>query len=492
MRRRRIAIIGAGAGGLSAAALSSRDFDVTVFERASSPGGKIRQTSVGDGAIDAGPTVFTMRWVFEEIFRDAGHSFDRIVSTRKLDVLARHFWRDGTALDLHADLEKTVDAIRRFAGGDDAQSYPKFCERARKTYDILLNPFILQHKPSLLKLMLKRDPITLSGINPYTTLWNKLEKRFRDPRLRQLFARYATYAGSSPFHAPATLMLITHVEQNGVWMIDGGMQRIAHAFAEIASSNGAAFHYDTHVEEIVASNGRVAGVKLSSGERIEADIVVFNGDPSALTAGYLGPSVRNAVTSAPRAALSQSAVTFTMRARRPSLDLSVHNIFFSNDYKAEFASVFGDQRVPRVPTTYIFAPDRLDSPEGSDTERLFFLINAPPARDDNPHTEKELEICRKAMIDHLAVCGLRLEPVPGTTTMTSPAHFAAMFPGSKGALYGLANHGWRASFQRPGIRSRIRGLYLAGGGVHPGAGVPMAALSGRAAFEAIKKDYNST
>ena len=490
MRRNpRIVIIGAGIGGLSAAALLSRAFDVTVFERAPAPGGKIRQIDVGDGKIDAGPTVFTMRWVFEEIFAEAGHAFDAVVRTRKLDMLARHFWRDGARLDLYADTTRSADAIRAFAGADDAQNYLSFCDRTRKIYETLLDPFMLADRPSLLRLMFRRNPLALAGISPFATLWGALSRRFRDPRLRQLFARYATYCGSSPFHAPATLMLIAHVEQAGVWMVEGGMQAIADALADIASRNGATFVYGAHVEKILASAGRARGVELADKERIDADVVLYNGDPSALAAGDLGPAVRGAVKARLNAARSQSALTWTMRARRPALDLSVHNVFFSDCYKDEFDAVFDGRRVPSVPTTYIFAPDRLDPAGLRDDERLFCLTNAPPATEGAVYSEKEMDSCRKAMIDHLNTCGLALEPLAGTVTATSPADFAAMFPGSKGALYGTASHGWRASFQRAGVRSRMPGLYLAGGGVHPGPGVPMAALSGKAAAAAIRADH---
>ena len=483
-----IAVIGAGAGGLAAAALLSRYAKVAVFERESAPGGKIRQLDVGGATIDAGPTVFTMRWVFDELFAAAGASFADAVALKKLDIIARHFWRDGARLDLHASRRASAEAIRAFAGPEDARNFLLFCDRTRRIYETLRDPFMRATNPSLARLMLQRNPFALAGVNPFASLWEALAKQFREPRLRQLFGRYATYCGSSPFAAPATLMLIAHVEQEGVWFAEGGMQAIANALAGLASSNGAEFRYRAHVEKILISGGRAAGVLLSNGEVFSADAVLFNGDPGALAAGLLGEPACGAAAIPPGAVASQSAITWTMRASRPTCDLSVHNIFFSDDYKEEFDAVFRDRRPPEVPTTYIFAPDRLSADARNDDERLFCLINAPPAADGAPFDEKELERCRNRMIDHLRTCGLTLSPVDGTVTTTSPVDFAAMFPGSRGALYGMANHGWRASFQRPGVRTSLPGLYIAGGGVHPGPGVPMAALSGKAAASAIRAD----
>ncbi len=479
--------MGAGAGGLAAAVLLARDFDVTVFERAAAPGGKIRQMDVGGGLIDAGPTVFTMRWVFEELFAAAGASFSEAVQLKSLHTIARHFWRDGSSLDLSADRQQSADAIGAFAGSEEAQNFLRFCDQTRHIYETLQNPFMRASKPSLTRLVVQRNPLALIGINPFETMWTALTKRFRDPRLRQLFARYATYCGSSPFAAPATLMLIAHVEQEGVWVAENGMQSLAQAIADVAERNGAVFRYESHIAKILLNDRRISGVALSSGEAVAADVVLFNGDPGALTAGLLGGTVCNAIKKPHDTMLSQSAITFAMRAHSNGDDLSVHNVFFAEDYRSEFDAVFGERRLPQTPTTYVFAPDRLDNTESGSDERLFCLVNAPPTTNNVEFDEKELELCRTRMIDHLKTCGFELQPV-GTVASTSPTDFAAMFPGSRGALYGMANHGWRAAFQRPGVRTRLKGLYLAGGGVHPGPGVPMATLSGMAAAAVIKAD----
>ncbi len=496
MARTRVIVVGAGVGGLVAALdLAVRGVDVTVLERAATPGGKLREVFPGGAAIDAGPTVFTMRWVFEEIFADAGASLADHLALVPAEILARHAWSGTERLDLFADAARSEAAIGAFAGAAEARGFRDFCARAKNIWRTLEGPFIRSGKPTPVSLVRSAG---LSGlgdmwrISPFATLWSALEKHFADPRLRQLFGRYSTYAGSSPFLAPATLMLIAHVEQDGVWLVEGGMHRIARALASLLQARGGIIRYGAHVAAIETANGRASGVRLADGERIAADAVVFNGDSGALGAGLLGGAVRGGAPAVPPAARSLSAVTWAMQARARGFPLLRHSVFFSRDYPAEFADLFRAGRLPAAPTVYVCAQDRgaADAPAPDGPERLLCLVNAPPHGDSRPLTQAELAACEKASFQLLTRCGLTLERE--ATVTTTPENFEKLFPATGGALYGQAVHGSMASFRRPGARSKIPGLYLAGGSTHPGAGVPMAALSGRLAASSILADSAST
>lgn len=487
----KIAVIGAGIGGLAAAAILARRFDVAVFERASGPGGKVRQVEIDGRSIDSGPTVFTMDWAVEEVFDRAGAALDEHVRLTRLDLLARHAWADGSRLDLFADRHASAEAIAALAGRREAQNYLAFCERARGVFETLREPFLRAQKPSFAGLVASASPFALLATSPFSTLWSALAQSFDDPRLAQLFGRYATYCGASPFQAPATLMLIAHVEQDGVWALDGGMQALATSLEDVARSNGVALNYDQHVADILSQGGRVTGLKLASGETHAADIVVFNGDASALASGLLGAAPARAAGIGRTPERSQSAMTWSLLGRPKGLDLAMHTVCFSDDYAAEFDAVFRRRAVPDEPTVYLCAPDRAPGIAAKGDERLFCLINAPPIGDEHMYTAREIETCRQRMQAQLARCGLELE-IHGDPVATTPSDFARMFPGTGGALYGMASHGWQATFQRPGARTRLKGLYLAGGSVHPGPGVPMAALSGKAAAEAVLRDCGST
>ncbi len=497
MPMHRAVVIGAGIGGLAAAVeLAARGVAVRVVERSHAPGGKMREVTAGGLAIDSGPTVFTMRGVFDELFEAAGGSLDAALRLHRAGRLARHAWSDTERLDLHADLPQSVAAIGAFAGRAEAARFEAFAAEARRIHHTLERSYLRAPRPNPLSLAWRiglHRPRALLGIRPFATLWDRLGHHFHDPRLRQLFGRYATYCGSSPFLAPATLMLVAHVEQDGVWLVEGGMQRLAEALAALAARHGAVFDYGASVQELQLRSGRAAGVRLDDGRCLDADAVVMNGDVAALGAGGLGVAARCAAAPVAPAQRSLSAITWSMAARTAGFPLLRHNVFFSNDYAAEFDDVFVRRRPPREPTVYVCAQDRDDREDAPapSAERLLCLINAPATGDDPSAPAEEHRTCGERTFRALERCGLTLQPV-APPVLTTPREFAALFPATGGALYGRATHGWRASFQRPGSRSALPGLYLAGGSTHPGAGVPMAALSGRLAAASVIEDLVST
>ena len=492
----RVVVIGSGIGGLACAIdLAVAGFEVTVLERAARPGGKMREVVIDGAVVDAGPTVFTMRWVFDDLFGAAGSSLDAHLTLKPLDVLARHAWSAAERMDLFADIEKSADAIGGFAGAEEAKGYRAFSAEARGVFDTLRDTFLTEQRASPIGLGLRvgLDHVAdLFALRPFDTLWTALGDHFRDPRLRQLFGRYATYCGSSPFAAPATLMLIAHVEQQGVWAVEGGMQRLADALERLARSVGVRFRYGAHVERITVSSGRASGVVLSTGEHLTSGAVVANADAAAIADGGFGAAVAAGKPSG-HERRSLSAVTWTMSARTDGFPLSRHNVFFSNDYRAEFHDIFTRRRLPDAPTIYVCAQDRMeDSAEVSGAERLLVLVNAPPDGDRAGLEDQEILHCETRVFDHLKRCDLTILGTPEVSLTTTPKDFNALFPQTGGALYGQATHGWAAAFRRPGAKTKLPGLYQAGGGAHPGAGVPMAALSGRLAAAQLIQDRAST
>jgi 1-hydroxycarotenoid 3,4-desaturase len=492
----RVVVIGAGIGGLAAALrLAQAGLAVTVVERAAAPGGKMRSVPVDGVRVEAGPTVFTMRWVFDELLAECGTRLEERVTLAPAGLLARHAWSRDERLDLFADIEASAAAIAAFAGAREAEGYRRFCARSAEVYRTLEGTFIRSGQTGPAGLA-KR--VGLSGIGdlwriqPFATLWSSLTEYFKDPRLLQLFGRYATYCGASPFTAPATLMLVAHVEQAGVWTVKGGLSALAAALADLATERGVTFRYGCHAEEILTSSGRVSGVRLAGGERIAAGTVVCNGDVAALGSGLLGRAAAPAGDRLGRSERSLSAVTFCLQAETSGFPLAHHSVFFSRDYKAEFDAILRDRRLPPDPTVYVCAQDRdAEGAAPAGRERLLMLVNAPADGTERPLSSTEIARCETNLRARLHACGLSLTQ-ESAAAVTTPEAFAGLFPGSQGALYGRASQGWAATFKRPGARTKVPGLYLAGGSVHPGPGVPMAAQSGRLAAAAILDDLGST
>lgn len=480
----RAVIVGAGFGGLCAAyTLAASGVRTTVIERQGIVGGKARNHDVGGLEVFGGPTVLTMRDIFDRLFAVAGERLDEHVAIAPLDRLAHHRWSADERLDLYQDVDRSAEAIAGLAGKAEADGYRRFVADAARIFATVEGPFIRSPKPDLFALARATGPLGAYKIKPFDTMWSALGRHFRDPRLRQLFGRYATYCGSSPFVAPATLMLIAHVEQRGVWTVTGGLAALARAIADGVERQGGRILTRTPAGEIVVADGAVTGV-VADGEFHEADMVVVNADVSAVGAGLFGAAAARVVTPVPWHARSLSAVTFSAAARVSGTD-AYHTVCFGRDYPEEFEALFGERRMPDDPTIYVCAPER--GGVGDAPEPVLIVMNAPADGDTRGFDEEDIERCRQQAMATLERCGLTLHFT--TSKPTSPADFAELLPATGGALYGRASHGWTASFQRTPIRTRLRGLYLAGGSAHPGPGVPMSALSGRIAAACALTDF---
>ena len=495
--RNRPVVIGAGIGGLATGLrLAIAGCRPIILERSAEVGGKAHRVPVGEGLlVDGGPTVMTMLPVFEELYAAAGERFQEHVQLSKAEILARHFWDGSDHFDLFADLDRATEEVRRFAGAREAEGFVRFHDYAAQIYESVKDLFIYAPKPSPVKMLgrlgFSMIP-TMIRASVHRKMWPAIAEYFQDERLRQLYGRYATYAGNNPFLTPATFNLIAAVEQQGVWRVQGGIHALAESMRSLIIARGGVVETESEVEELLVQKRRVVGVRLRDQRVIQSEQVVFNGDVQALSAGRLGESARAAVRSYPKRERSLSALTLCAAVDAPRAPLLHHNVYFSRDYRQEFRELESGQ-LPVDPTIYLCAQDRGDqSPsqsaerDASQPERLFALINAPARGDEGAPKAEEIERCQDQLMTTLQ--SLKVKIRRDHSVWTTPQKWDQRFPHSGGAIYGMVTRRWDSNLKRMGARSKLKGLYLAGGTVHPGAGVPMAAISGKIAADAVIQD----
>ncbi len=476
-------VIGAGLGGLCAAiALAGAGRRVMVLERGAQVGGKMRTVPSLAGPVDAGPTVLTLKDVFEGLLSRAGGRLQDYVTLIPLPLLARHFWQDGAVLDLVCDARANADAIGRFAGASAAAEFRRFDHLTRQMYDAFDAPMMRAARPRLgaIAMSAMRRPAIWPALMPYADLQRWLRGQFSDPRLVQLFGRYATYVGGAPDRSPAVLGLIWQAEAAGVWAVQGGMSALAAGLERFARDISVQIACHAEVQHIIQQNGRAVGVVLGDGRRVDARSITFNGDIAALSS--LGAGIARRAPH-PRS-LSAYVWAFAAQLDAGAPDLAHHNVLFGANPAADFGAIArGD--MAEDPTLYICAQDRAAGACINGPERFEIIMNAAPLPALTPPLPDEAAQCQSRVFSQALRFGLNFTPQPARASLTTPQDFAALFPASQGAIYGRSPQSLLAPLLRPTAQTRIKGLYLAGGGAHPGAGVPMAALSGLHAAEAI-------
>jgi phytoene desaturase len=484
-----IIIIGGGLGGLAAAIhLAAAGRRVLVLEKNERLGGKADLHIAEGYTFDTGPSLLTMPWIAGELAAAAGARLEDELTLVPLEPGCRYRWPDGTTFDASQSLPRLLAEIERL-DPRDVGGFLRFLAYSRRIYEAVAGPFLLDPPDSWRQLVGPAWLRDAAAIDALRTVDEAVRSFFRSPYLRQLFNRYATYTGSSPYRAPATFNIIPYVElTGGAWHIRGGIYELVRMLERLARRLGVEIHTDTPVARIETRGGRVCGVRLADGQALPASAVVSNADPRYTVRALLGDG--QAAARLERPELSCSGFVLLLGIDRVYPSLAHHNIFFARDYPAEFAAIF-ERGVPAAdPTIYICATSVTDpahAPPGQ--MNLFVLVNAPAltgrvnwAREAGPYRDLVL-----ARLERHGLCGLqqhiRYEQI------ITPADFQARYNAPGGAIYGLASHSPWTAFLRPAQRSRLaRGLYFAGGGTHPGGGIPLVLLSGRAAARRVLAD----
>ncbi len=479
----RAVVIGSGVGGLTAAIrLQVAGHDVTVVERNHVVGGKLAVFERDGFVFDLGPSLVTLPHVFDKVFRLAGTSLDEQVTMVRLDPQFKYSWRDGSALDVPDDPDATAAAFDAFAPGAGEQ-WREFDANGRTIWDISERTFFsgpMSNPSSLLKRM--ESPRDLLDIDALRTLRRAARDTFDDDHVRQWAGRYATYSGSSPAQAPATLACIPHIESRfGCWYPVGGLGALRSAFENVATGIGVEIRTSTEVMSITSTPNRVTGVALDDGSHIDAPIVVANVDARHLYDDLLPD--RAAAKQVRKARRSTSGFVLCIGVRGQTEGIGHHNVWFSDDAYQEFRAIDAGQ-LADDPTIYgcvSSTTDPTQAPAGD--ENWFLLVNTPPGID------VDAERYRDVVLERLATHGVDLRRRMRFCAHMTPSDIEHNYRSPGGAIYGTSSNGKRAAFARPANRGVKPGLYLVGGSSHPGGGLPLVAMSGRIVADMIADDF---
>jgi phytoene desaturase len=484
-------VIGAGIGGLSTAIrLRKSGWEVIVLEASTGPGGKLGTGRLGDYRFDLGPSLFTMPELVTELFTIHGKNPDDYFRFQKLDTICHYFYEDGTRFRSSSNTEQFETELHE-ALGLPKGSLRRFLKSAQRIHSITTPLFLyksLHRIKSYLSWNTFLSILRLPWIHAHHSMHSMNKIFFKDPRMVQYFNRYATYNGSNPYRAPGTLNLIAHLEHHeGAYLPEHGMYDITQAMYTLAKEVGVEFQFQHLVTRILHENGRVRGVQ-STGKEYDADVVISNMD--------IFPCYRKLLPDlkAPEKILHQekssSALIFYWGIKKEFKELGLHNILFSANYEEEFRAIWDKKTIGSDPTIYINITSkyvREDAPEGG--ENWFVMINVP-CHEGQDWDSLRREARKNILAKINRMLGTSLEEYLEVEDYLDPIRIEERTQSHRGALYGNAsNNSLAAFFRQANFSQQLKGLYFAGGSVHPGGGVPLANLSGKIAASLIEDDF---
>ncbi|NJP05186.1 MAG: phytoene desaturase [Chloroflexaceae bacterium] len=483
-------IVGGGLGGLSTAIhLALQQRSVVLLEKNERLGGKMNIVQEAGYTFDTGPSLLTMPWILRDLFAAAGRNLEDTLELIPLDPICRYIWPDQTQFDFWQNLPGLVQAIDRLNPADVTGLF-RFLAYVAPIYQTVADVFLLQPFDGIGDLLTPRLLRDGWRIDAFRTMDQSVQQYFQSPYLRQIFNRYATYNGSSPYLTPATFNVIAYIELvEGGWHVRGGIYRLAQALQQLAENLGVDIRTSSEVCEIRLHRGRACGVTLAGGQQIQSEAVVVNADPRYAYEQLL-PGQDTQTRRLQQLEPSCSGFILLLGINRSYKQLQHHNIFFSQDYRTEFEAIFARGVPAPDPTVYVCSTSVTDqghAPPGH--MNLFVLVNAP-SLNERYRWEREKEGYRQTIIRKLERMGLSdLSQHIVYEQIITPLDLWQRYHAAAGAIYGLASNNPFVAFLRPPLRARgIKQLYFVGGGTHPGGGIPLVLLSGQSVARRIAID----
>ena len=489
----KVGVIGAGIGGIAAAIrLRLLGHEVDVYENNSYPGGKLSEINIRDFRFDAGPSLFTLPNLVDELFELAGENPQDHFKYIRLPVSCKYFFEDRTTINMFDDREQLLKEIREKTG-ERPKRISKALKHSERLYNTLSGLFLhrslhdwrtwfnLHAFKAYLRLPLLRFWRTLNGLN---------QSRFKDPKIVQIFNRFATYNGSNPYQTPATMTLIPHLELNlGAYFPEKGMNSITQSLFDLAKRLGVNFYFNKRVEKLIINELKVKGIQCDQYEEYY-DIVVSNMDVHNTYIKLMPEMPRPDILKKEK---SSSAVIFYWAIKKKFSQLDLHNIFFTKNYEEEFNYIFKQKKIYKDPTVYINITSKYkkdDAPENC--ENWFVMINVPSNIGEGHDWDQMVAEARKNVIRKISgILDLDIANYIIGEEVLDPIKIEFKTSSSGGALYGSSSNSMISSFLRhPNFSSDLENLFFVGGSVHPGGGIPLSLLSAKITTNLIQDTFS--
>ncbi|WP_435171304.1 phytoene desaturase family protein [Paenibacillus glycanilyticus] len=488
---KRIAIIGAGPGGLAAAMLlSAAGFKVTIYEKQSYLGGRTSRLTLGDYHFDRGPTFFMMPQLLEELFAATGRSLHDYVKLLPLDPL--YTLRFGSVeFSPSSNNEVTAERIKsRFPGNEDG--FRRFLVDQQKQFDAL-EPLLKRPFSSVADYLSKDILNALPHLHPFQSVYDRLKLYFNDERLRYAFTFQSKYLGMSPWQCPGAFTMLSFLEHRfGLYHPVGGVNRVCEAMGEVVKENGGVIHLSTGVSRVLVKRGKAVGVKLDNGESVEADHVIINADFAAAMSSLFAPGDLRKYTpkKLERKRYSCSAFMLYMGVKKP-VSMPHHAILFANDYRRNVDEMMGGSTLSNDPSVYVHNPSVLDSTLAPEGHSALYALMPVPNLKSGMDWGRIREEARDRMLG-------RLEKEPELRSLSASIEREAVITPLDwqdahhifaGATFNLAHTLDQMMLLRPRNRfEEIGNCWLVGGGTHPGSGLPTIFESARITSQLLLQD----
>lgn len=491
--KKKICVIGAGLGGLSAAIrLANKGFEVDLYEQNSTPGGKAGEIKEIGYRFDTAPSLLTMPQVIKDLFSECGEDIKDYLSINRLEFICKYFYPDGSIINAYSDQDKFGKEIDEKTS-DNSASLNKYLTYCKTIYDLAGDLFLTKDPSSVstyLNSKALKTLLNVGKIDPFRTINKANESFFKDQRLVQLFNRYATYNGSNPYLAPATLNIIPHVEYNqGSFIPVGGIYSISKALNKLAEKKGVNIFLNQKVDEIILENREVKAIKVND-KIIKYDKIISNVDVNFTFKNLIKNFESRESRKYEKKLPSFSGLVFYWGIKKEFPELETHNILFSKDYRKEFDDLFNNKTIHNDPTVYIYISSKLnkgDAPTGK--ENWFVMVNAPHIQNQN--WESEIKSARKNVVNKINnFLNTDIESLIEFEKIMSPVDIQNRTGSYLGSIYGISSNDKFAAFMRQSNKSKtVKNLYFCGGSAHPGGGIPLVILSGKIVSDIIESEY---